>query len=915
MPRTSIGGAFYRGCDFRPPILRGREPVFRPETIISAAFHFHLGDAMNRSLRLALLSLFLTAGMTQAASVRQFQPQGRIDQQNRATAIFTSDMVKLGETAGPEPFNVNCGSVAGEGRWVDPKTWAWQLARPLQPGERCEFTLKPDLKALNGEGMGGKNVFSFYASGPWPRSILPRPGGPVEEDQAFIINGGGSLDRVSVEKNVWCEADGVGNRIPVRFLPDEQRRDILAHAYGNHGPDPVVVSCAERLPPGAKMKLVWGKGVMAANGTPTEKEESFVFTVREPFRATLSCEREKAGAPCSPLSSVSVEFSAHTDAKLLQKIRLVTPDGARSPKDPNKDSSQRENMARSVTFPGPFPQNAEFTLELPAGLKDDAGRPLANGGNFPLKFRTGALPPLAKFPGSFGIVELKEGGLLPVTLRNVEAKLATAGLKLPGSHRFGDQRLTEDGDVIAAMKALAKFEQQTKTVKVNRDGRLEDYVDPFYARELSFLDKRPGVMRQELPKPGGSAEFEVVGIPLSKPGYHIVEIESRLLGASLLSAPKPMYVRTAVLVTNMAVHLKRGKDNALVWVTALDSGKPVAEAEVRVAGCDGKELWRGKTDRLGRAAIDQPLVMPYCRYEGSFLFASARLGEDYSFVRSDWNEGIEPWRFGVETWGESADFKIHTVFDRSLFRPGQTVSMKHIARGRNSKGFLLPGDEALPTKLTVRQAETGAEFTQPLVWDKNGSAVSQWKIPESAKRGTYEVALAGSKRGMIVSGEFRVADFRLPVFTGSVQGVPVRQVAPAKVPLALGLSFLNGGAAKGAGVEVSSTLRPRWPTYAHYERFNFTIDFNDEALAAFGVGRDREEEHLVLDKQQLTLDKAGAAKLDVALPEKPKGPSELYTEMTFTDPNGEIQTIHGTVELWPAAVTLGISIADWASGG
>ena len=868
---------------------------------------------MKRSLRLALLSLLFAAGTAQAASVRQFQPQGRIDQQNRATAIFTADMVKLGETTGPEPFNVNCGNAKGEGRWVDPKTWAWQLARPLQPGERCEFTLKPDLKALNGEGMGGKNVYSFYASGPWPRSILPRPGGPVEEDQAFIINGGGSLDKASVEKNVWCEADGVGNRIPVRFVADALRSDILSHSYGNYGSDPVVVSCAERLPPGVKMKLVWGKGVLAANGTPTEKEESFVFTVREPFRATLSCEREKAGAPCSPLSSVTVEFSAHTDAKLLQKIRLVTPEGPRSPKDPNKDSSQREDMGRSVVFPGPLPQNADFTLELPAGLKDDAGRSLANASSFPLKFRSGALPPLAKFPGSFGIVELKEGGLLPVTLRNVEAKLPAANLKLPGSHRFADQRLTEDGDVIAAMSALAKFEQQTRTVKINRDGKLEDYVDPFYARELSFLDKRPGVARQELPKPGGTAEFEVVGIPLTKPGYHIVEIESRLLGASLLSTPKPIYVRTAVLVTNLAVHLKRGSDNALVWVTALDSGKPVADAEVRVSGCDGKEQWRGKTDSLGRAAIDKPLVEAGCRYERNFFFASARLGEDYSFVRSDWNEGIEAWRFGVETWGESTDFKIHTVFDRTLFRPGQTVSMKHIARGRNSRGFLLPENDGLPTKLTLRQAETGAEFSQPLVWDKNGSAVSQWKIPESAKRGTYEVALSGGKRGMTVSGEFRVADFRLPVFTGSVQGVPSRQVGPTRVPVALGLSFLNGGAAKGAAVEVSATLRPRWPSYAHYERFNFNIDFNDEALAAFGVERDREREHLVLDKQQLTLDKAGAGKLDVTLPEKPKGPSELYTEMTFTDPNGEIQTIHGTVELWPAAVALGITISDWAS--
>jgi hypothetical protein len=35
--------------------------------------------------------------------------------------------------------------------------------------------------------------------------------------------------------------------------------------------------------------------------------------------------------------------------------------------------------------------------------------------------------------------------------------------------------------------------------------------------------------------------------------------------------------------------------------------------------------------------------------------------------------------------------------------------------------------------------------------------------------------------------------------------------------------------------------------------------------------------------------------------------------MSFSDPNGEIQTLRGRVELWPASVTVGIKVADWAS--
>jgi len=865
----------------------------------------------------ALLFLFLAWPFSLAfgVTVKQFVPQGAVDQQSMVSVEFSAEMVKKdGDLAFP-PFVAHCGAVGGKGRWESARTWVWQMQRPLHSGERCDFELHPNLTALNGERVTGEKHFSFFVSGLWPRSILPIPETTVDENQIFLISVGGGLlpSAASVEKSLWCEADGVGNRIPVRVTPEAERRELLAKVHARVGPEPLLaVSCAERLPPGAKMKLVWGKGIQVENGVQSKTEEEFIYTVREPFRANLTCEREKAGAACSPLSSVRVEFTAPVDAKALRQARLLTPAGARLPQDPARngdDESSRNIMAEAIVFPGPLPVETEMTLELPAGLQDDAGRSLVNGDRFPLKFRSGPLPPLAKFPGDFGIVELNEGGLLPVTLRNVEPQLTTATLQLPGNHHFSDQHLNDDQGVIAAITELAAFENQSKTVEIERDGKKEEVEDYWYPRELSFLKNRPGVVRQELPKPGGSAEFEVVGIPLTKPGYHLVEIESRLLGTALLASPKPMFVRAAVLVTNLAVHLKLGKDNSLVWVTELESGKPVVKAEVRVSGCDGKEQWRGTTDEVGRAFIDQPLTLPPCR-NGSFLLASARRGEDYSFVRSDWTEGIEPWRFGVETWGEAQDFKIHTIFDRPLFRPGQTVSMKHIARVRDSKGFAFPLPASLPTTATIRHSE-GAEFSQPLLWDAQGSAVSSWQIPAAARRGSYTVRLTGNGYDDD-SGEFRVSDFRVPVFTGSIQGTTSPQVASAEIPLLMGLSFLNGGAAKGTPVSISATLRPRWPHFARYENYSFIVEFRseEEARSAFHLEGGEEQERLALDKQSLTLDENGGGKLAAPLPQKPQGPSELYTEMSFMDPNGETQTIRGTVDLWPAAVALGLKVNE-----
>jgi hypothetical protein len=151
---------------------------------------------------------------------------------------------------------------------------------------------------------------------------------------------------------------------------------------------------------------------------------------------------------------------------------------------------------------------------------------------------------------------LKEGGVLPVTLRNVEPALKTARLTLPGSHRFSEQRLTEDADVIAAMLALEKFEQQSRQVKLVIDGETRESTTP--TRPRVFLP-RPASRRQ----PTGATQARAAAASSKSSAFRC---RSRAITSSrskascsrgaLLATPKPMYVRTAALVTNMAVHLK-----------------------------------------------------------------------------------------------------------------------------------------------------------------------------------------------------------------------------------------------------------------------------------------------------------------------------------------------------------------------
>ena len=55
-------------------------------------------------------------------------------------------------------------NIAGEGRWVDSRTWAWQLSRPLQPGERCIFSAKSGYTSPTGETFSGKSRFELQGA-------------------------------------------------------------------------------------------------------------------------------------------------------------------------------------------------------------------------------------------------------------------------------------------------------------------------------------------------------------------------------------------------------------------------------------------------------------------------------------------------------------------------------------------------------------------------------------------------------------------------------------------------------------------------------------------------------------------------------------------------------------------------------
>ena len=519
-------------------------------------------------------------------------------------------------------------------------------------------------------------------------------------------------------------------------------------------------------------------------------------------------------------------------------------------------------------------------------------------------------PPLVKFAADFGILEAKQGGVLPVTVRNVEPALQGRNLGIAG------QRLRVGGSDGEVAEWLRRVDQAGKTDIETIERKDADPIRINHTGEKPILTGGEGApFKVDLP--GKGKEFEVVGLPLGKPGFYVVELASPALGRALLGRDVPRYVATAALVTDLAVHFEWGRARSLAWVTRLSTGKPVANAVVQVTdSCTGKPLARGATDRSGGLMIPRGLPEPEtyggCEGEGNAhpLMVSARAGDDFSFVLTDWGEGIRPYDFDLPYGYAAPDDIVHTVFDRALVRQGETVHMRHIQRRPVGEGFALAPGFKGTLRLSHRGSDT--QFELPVTIDANGVGETTWTAPQGAPMGDYDLAFVIGDRTIFTAQSFKVDEYRLPTMRASVTGPKGALVRPRTVPLDLFAGYLSGGGASNLPVDVRVGWFARSATPDGYEKYSFGGDAVTEGVRP--MDGDGEDEKTPLPPTQTlpaTLGSDGTKRLTVEVPQSLTGTADMQVEMDYRDANGETLTASKSIPVYASGVQLGIATDGW----
>ena len=829
------------------------------------------GDAVHNCSHIArpllLATIALSTGFAGAeARIESFSPTGHSKSVRQVAVRFSEPMVALGDPSRTDPFGIDC-EVPGRGRWVDERNWVYDFEYEMPGAVRCRFGLRDGLETLSGVRVQSPTEYALHTGGPSILAHQPEVRRKIDERQVFLLLLDAAADPDSIRQHARCRVADSVEEHPVDLVEGAERTEILEalsryyylsvllRTAENHLPQGVddkthrraierivTVRCLDPLPSGSDMELIWGTGIAAPNGLATLQDQTMAFSVRPSPRAFFGCMDTFKGR-C--VGRVHLAFSDPIPRESAARVRLTDPDGTILP----GEIAETMQIDR-IDYPGASVEDTTYRAALVGPIRDIYDRPLANASNFPATIRMGRWPPGANFGRAPIVVEYDEDATAPVLLRRIAQPLAGSRL-----------HVQDDAEIVAWMRRVA--------------GAWNAKPDAWRGLASSRPLFRPGDRAQRFGLPVNTADepFQFASVPLAGRGFHVLQLD-------LPASPDfpARYVAGMALATNSAIHFHRAEESSLAWVTRLADGRPVDGAEVRVsAACTGRMLARGATDADGIARI--PTALAWVDDCAGFRYlVTARKDGDLALATFGLPRDTEP----------RPTILFHTILDRSLYRPGETVSMKVILRRASSDGFALPAGLPAPGRVVIEHVPTGKQREIAIDFAADGSAVATFELPLDTRLGRYalSVEFAGHESPF---SYLRVEQFRLGAMRASVDGPDKPVVNPRSVPVNLSVEHLAGGGAAALPVTVRWVVRQR----GYYWE---STPPAPESVTMSAI-----------------LDVAGKATVDVPTPPLDRR-AMLDVEMDYQDANGQRRTASSYFELWPAEVQLRITGHETPAG-
>ncbi|NOT55978.1 MAG: alpha-2-macroglobulin family protein [Deltaproteobacteria bacterium] len=279
-----------------------------------------------------------------------------------------------------------------------------------------------------------------------------------------------------------------------------------------------------------------------------------------------------------------------------------------------------------------------------------------------------------------------------------------------------------------------------------------------------------------------------------------------------------------LLLTDLGIVAKQGKDEFLVWVSSFATLAPIADAEVRLINSQNQLMATGRTNAEGLWRINglaqilekQQPYMIVVEKEADFSFLLFNLAEIDTA--------------GFEVGGAELSKDGYTAYlygERDIYRPGETVKGVAVVRDRS-----LQAPPAMPLLLRHRDPEGNERGTTKLDMTERGSAAFTLPVPAYARTGHHSLELLVGEE-VIGQYGFQVEEF-IPDRI-KVEIAPTQEFAGIGKDLAYDVvsAYLFGPPAAGLTVESRVRLVPATFAPKGYDEFTFHTSerkFDDQEI-------------------------------------------------------------------------------------
>ena len=362
---------------------------------------------------------------------------------------------------------------------------------------------------------------------------------------------------------------------------------------------------------------------------------------------------------------------------------------------------------------------------------------------------------------------------------------------------------------------------------------------------------------------------------LAEPGVYVAVVKA---GGTF----KDGYDTATFFVSDLGLHLRVYRDNALLHVASLRDGTPVDGVDVEIRDERGRSKLKASTDADGNALIAY-------KVKSSDVLV-ARHGKDVSVLPFN-RPALDVSNFDI-SGRRQAPFEVYAWSGRDLYRPGETLRASALLRDYDGKPM-----KAQSLFVRVKQPDGRTLVEKQLQPAQLNYFELSQAIPADAPTGLWqlEFRLDPAAKETVQAFPFHVEEFlpeRLKVELSS----PQPRLAPAEpLKLKVASSYLYGAPADGNRFTAKLLVAPEVHPLA-----NMADTFFGDPTVELPKSAD--------DVVDAKLDAQGVLEQDVALPDdvKPVAPLAVTLSGSVYETGGRAVTRLLKRTYWPADALVGV---------